>query len=222
MNNKKLLMRLIPIVGISCIIIGYIYIVITGMRLDTNLKEKENELKVKQEMCDSLDKVLAQKIEANKVLEQAKESLAELATENNPGAAPEVDSVIACSQREIYDIDKSTDLSFQVTPRKERDSVEAKKWENKGLACLKKKDVLGAIEAYTKSENAYNGYRSVYEIAIYLEKNKEKLLDPASPEWAITYAKFDADYGYSLSPKIKTELQNKAGTPKIRTGFRKR
>ncbi|MES2556131.1 MAG: hypothetical protein V4604_08280 [Bacteroidota bacterium] len=220
MNNKKLIFRLLPIIGISSVIVGYIYIVITGVRLDADLHTKETELAAKIYTCDSLDEVLIQKNEANRLLEEAKESFAKIA-EENPRLAPEIDSVIETNQQEIYDLEKETHLDFTVTPRKERDIDKAKEWEEKGFSFLKEKDIHQAIDAFKNSENAYNGFHNVYDITLYLEKNKAKLTDPNSEEWEILYSKMVSDFSYKMPAHIKTDLRSRALNPKSRTAVRK-
>ncbi|MDH4472467.1 MAG: hypothetical protein QE487_07645 [Fluviicola sp.] len=221
MNNKKLIFRLLPIIGLTSIIVGYIYIMITGMRLDTDLKAKESELAEKQAACDNLDRLIAKKNEAYRLLQETNESVVEIASQNSPGSASEIDSVIEINQQEIYNLEKETTLSFTVTPRKERDLDKAKEWEEKGFSFLKEKNIEQAIDAFKNSENAYNGFHNVYDITLYLEKNKAKLADPNSEEWEILYAKMVSDFSYKMPQHIKTDLRSRSTNLKPRTGIRK-
>lgn len=59
----------------------------------------------------------------------------------------------------------------------------AQVWEEKGFSYLINRDVANAINAFTSSENTYKQYHQVYEIAMYLSRNKSKLIESNSEFW---------------------------------------
>lgn len=68
-------------------------------------------------------------------------------------------------------------------------------YERLGFESLINRDVNKAISYFKQSEDSYNGFHSVYDIYIYLLRNKNKLIDPYSEEWNVVY--FDVLNKYS-------------------------
>ncbi|MCS3869717.1 hypothetical protein J3D55_002633 [Chryseobacterium ginsenosidimutans] len=82
----------------------------------------------------------------------------------------------------------------------------AQKFEKEGFESVINKDAESAIKSFLESENSYNTYHQVYEIAKYLKKNKENLSDKNSPEWKNVYKKLVSDYSWKMPENFKTQL----------------
>lgn len=87
-----------------------------------------------------------------------------------------------------------------------KDIVKAEKYENEGFQNLVDKDVFAAISSFEKSENAYNSYHQVYEIALLLKKDKVLLSDKKSSEWKSVYTKLVNDYKWKMPEEYKKKL----------------
>jgi hypothetical protein len=98
---------------------------------------------------------------------------------------------------------------FKVTSANGNSLENADKFEKQGYDFLLNKDVDGAIEAFVKSENSYNGYHQVYEIARYLIKNKGNLSDRNSENWKVAYQVILAQYSWRMPANYKVEIQEK-------------
>lgn len=82
----------------------------------------------------------------------------------------------------------------------------AQVWEEKGFSYLINRDVANAINAFTSSENTYKQYHQVYEIAMYLTRNKSKLISSNSEFWKTALKKIATDYSWGMPLDIKTKL----------------
>lgn len=63
------------------------------------------------------------------------------------------------------DLGIPTDKNFIITTKENANLQLAEKYEEDGFQFLLTKDVNSAISSFIKSENSYNGYHQVYEIA---------------------------------------------------------
>ncbi|MEN2401648.1 hypothetical protein GKZ90_0017795 [Flavobacterium sp. MC2016-06] len=88
----------------------------------------------------------------------------------------------------------------------------AKKFEDEGFLYLLNKDVNNAIDSFTKSENSYNGYHMVYDIAIYLNKNKDQLSSNNSENWKSVYNTILSKYNWKIPEKYISKLKEQSGT----------
>jgi hypothetical protein len=95
---------------------------------------------------------------------------------------------------------------FTKTDTANRNFNSALRYENQGYIFLLDKDVAGAVEAFRKSENSYNGFHQVYEIAVFLEKNKSALSDPNSDFWRTTYETILKEYSWKMPEDFKEQL----------------
>lgn len=133
--------------------------------LDTQISEKENrvedldrELSEKQQKLNLTEKVCKDYQDAvEKDSPKAAKIALEQTIENNPKAA-----------QVINDIKTSTSEKIQIARAKERE----------GFQALIDGDYERAISALQASEDVYNSYNQVYELARFLRKNKEFLKDP--------------------------------------------
>lgn len=119
-----------------------------------------------------------------------------------------LDSVIKPNQNQIFKLEQIEEkiiqqesplVSYQKSPEKNKDIIKAKYEEEIGFEFLLNKDVVNAINAFTKSENSYNKYHQVYEISKYLRENKSNLMDPNSYLWKKVFKDMTKSYSYGMS-----------------------
>ncbi len=75
-------------------------------------------------------------------------------------------------------------------------------YENMGFECLLNKDIMCAIDNFKLSEQSYNGFHQVYEIYVYLLRNK------SNPQWDIIYNDILTRYSWKMSPEVKNRFKN--------------
>jgi len=83
----------------------------------------------------------------------------------------------------------------------------AKQFEDEGFAYLLNKDIDNAITSFVKSENSYNGYHMVYDIAIYLNKNRNQLSNGNIQNWKTTYGMILSKYSWGMPEKYQSKLK---------------
>ncbi len=82
----------------------------------------------------------------------------------------------------------------------------ASAWEEQGFFYLLKRDVKNAIYCFKQSEATYNQYHQVYEIAKYLDSQKELLYETNSPNWKIAFRKIATSYSWKMPKGVKDSL----------------
>lgn len=75
-------------------------------------------------------------------------------------------------------------------------------YESMGFECLLNKDIMCAIDNFKLSEQSYNGFHQVYEIYVYLLRNK------SNPQWDIIYNDILTRYSWKMSPEVKNRFKN--------------
>ena len=75
-------------------------------------------------------------------------------------------------------------------------------YESMGFECLLNKDIMCAIDNFKLSEQSYNGFHQVYEIYVYLLRNK------SNPQWDIIYNDVLTRYSWKMSPEVKNRFKN--------------
>lgn len=75
-------------------------------------------------------------------------------------------------------------------------------YESMGFECLLNKDIMCAIDNFKLSEQSYNGFHQVYEIYVYLLRNK------SNPDWDIIYNDILTRYSWKMSPEVKNRFKN--------------
>lgn len=82
-------------------------------------------------------------------------------------------------------------------------------WERLGFESLVNKDLERAITAFESSENNYNSFHQVYEIARYL-KNKRNTGDTDNDVfWQEIYQKVLEDFSWKMPASIKPEIEKR-------------
>ncbi|WP_300492048.1 hypothetical protein [Flavobacterium sp.] len=189
MNNLTKKTRYLPIIGIALTLIGYLFISFQTYSLNERKKNLLNDIAeletIKSRLTNSL------KIKDTIITIQDKI------------IAQSSDSTIAKKEKLLKE---TIETHFIKVDKKEANSEQAQKFEADGFRYLLDKDVNNAISAFRKSENAYNGFHQVYEIAVYLNKNKSKLSDANSEFWKETYRKILTDFSWRMPEDVKQKL----------------
>lgn len=76
-------------------------------------------------------------------------------------------------------------------------------YESMGFECLLNKDIMCAIDNFKLSEQSYNGFHQVYEIYVYLLRNK------SNPQWDIIYNDILTRYSWKMSPEVKKRFNER-------------
>ena len=81
-------------------------------------------------------------------------------------------------------------------------------WELKGFNYLLAKDVENATMAFRNSEDAYNTFHSVYEIANYLTAKQAVLKDAGSPAWKEAFMYIANQLSWEMPDGMRKKLQD--------------
>jgi hypothetical protein len=114
-------------------------------------------------------------------------------------------NTLSPTDKEVYQIQKKLE-PFELKLNNAGDHSLAEKYEQQGFASLLNKDVENAIIAFRNSEQSYNGYHQVYEIANYLNENKSKLKDSNSEYWNEAFRTISTKYSWKMPLDIKNRL----------------
>jgi len=198
MKEMSKYIRIFIIIGIVASIIGYLALLYKGYSLN-------NEIKYQEEKRDSL------KIETNKLVKYNEDLKTErnillIGIENikNNSTNP---LIVQETSKKLMSEFAISETNFSVTTKENTNSENAEKFEKEGFHFLINKDVDSAIGLFVKSENSYNGYHQVYEIARYLRKNKSKLENPKSEFWKTAYSDILSNFSWGMTDEIKSELK---------------
>jgi len=105
---------------------------------------------------------------------------------------------------------KNTGLTSPIIPTKNISSNNyelALKNELEGFNYLLEKNIEDAISAFSRSENAYNSFHQVYEIAKYLKDKKDLIRDDKF--WQRTYRDLIENYSWKMPDSIKSEFEKR-------------
>jgi hypothetical protein len=78
--------------------------------------------------------------------------------------------------------------------------------EKEGFEALINKDLSSAIECFKNSENYYHGYHQVYEIYLYLLRNRSKIT--SEQNWIEVYREIATKYSWKMPQEYKTKLSS--------------
>lgn len=187
---KKL--RYLPILGIAFMLIGYLFVAL--------------QIKNLQSRKDSLNADIAQ-------LEKTKRRLTIGSKERDVIITRQNDIITESSDKQTKqmgeklskDLQNSTIFKTLVNPSKEG-LENAKAMELNGYNALFNKDVKKAIQYFKDSENSYNSYHQVYEIAFYLNGNQKKLINNDEKAWTETYRKILSDFSWKMPADVRLKL----------------
>jgi len=184
--------RILPILGIAFMLVGYFFVAWQIKRLQTRK--------------DILQVEIAQ-------LEKSKASLTFTSKERDEIISRQndiiKDSRDAKTQAQGEALSKalenSTVFSTLINPSKDGLQL-AKEMEKKGYDALLDKNVKDAIQYFKDSENSFNGYNQVYEIAFYLNGAQKDLLSKDSTSWKQAYKKILTDFSWKMPAAYKAKL----------------
>ncbi|RZK25634.1 MAG: hypothetical protein EOO43_05010 [Flavobacterium sp.] len=101
---------------------------------------------------------------------------------------------------------------FKTLVNPSKDGIDsAKIFERKGYQALFNKDIKTSIQCFKQSENSYNGYNQVYEIAFYLNGSQSKLLTGGEKAWKEIYKTILSEYSWKMPADVRTKLTNLTG-----------
>lgn len=109
-------------------------------------------------------------------------------------------------KRQIEDNDRIIHPEIILPSNTNTSFEEALRWEEEGFAFLLDKDVNNAILAFRNSENTYNRFHSVYDIAQYLSQNRRRLSSPDAPFWNTAFRKIADDFSWKMPDEVKEQL----------------
>lgn len=101
-------------------------------------------------------------------------------------------------------------ISTRFTKTDSKNAQQASEFEDRGFSYLLNKDVDNAIKAFTQSENSYNGYHMVYDIADYLKDNRDALATDDAAHWKSAYATILSKYSWKMPGSYKAKLDEQS------------
>jgi hypothetical protein len=187
-------MRLLPIIGITLTITGYLVLTFQTFNLNerkSNLLNDINELEKSKTRLTNEAKV------KDTIISIQEDIIAQSSDSSTVSRGKELEKVLT----------DPISNHFTVTNKK-NDNIElAQQYESEAFNYLLHKDVNNAIKSFRKSENSFNGFHTVYEIAIFLEKNKIKLSTKNEIIWKQTYSTLLNEFSYKMPKEIKSSFQ---------------
>ncbi len=196
---SKVYLRVLPAIGLALILLGYYYYT---FELIEAKKELDLIQKTKVGLTDEVKNLEVRRIElinivkqfdSVKTLQQKIISSSEDKNTVNEGRTllKKVSMQAAKSPSVIKSGSSNLDLAI--------------KMEKDGFSYVLKKDLNNAIQSFKASENAFNGYHVVYEIALYLERSKGAVTENPNV-WNDIYKRLLKDYSWSMPKEYKTKL----------------
>jgi hypothetical protein len=199
MMTKNRIIRLLPAISIVMILAGYLYLTIQTFQLADRRKELIDDIR-------ALEKI-KQRMTADA---KAKDTIIRM--QQTIIAGSEDRQTVEQGARLASKISQPEGDFFTKTDTSAMNPELARRYENEGYLCLLDRDVQCAITAFRKSENAFNGYHQVYEIARFLDQNKQSLSDPAHEFWQTAYKTILKDYSWKMPEDFREQLM-KLKTP---------
>lgn len=189
--------RILPVLGIAFMLLGYFFV---GWQIK-NLETRKNTLQTE----------IAQ-------LERSKSSLTlqskerdEIITRQNDIIKDSKDSKTQ-AQGEALSKALENSTVFTTLINSSKDGLKlAKEMEKRGYQALLDKNVKDAIRYFKDSENSFNGYNQVYEIAFYLNGTQKDLLSKNSDQWKKAYKKILSDFSWKMPTEFKAKLIKRLG-----------
>lgn len=111
-------------------------------------------------------------------------------------------------RKQIEDNEKIINPDIILPSKNNSNYTDALQWEQEGFSFLLNKDVNNAILAFRNSENAYNQFHQVYEIAQYLSQNRRRLSTTDAPFWDTAFRKIATDFSWEMPSEVREQLAN--------------
>jgi hypothetical protein len=197
---SKTYFRILPAIGLALILIGYFYYT---FELIEAKKELDHIERTKLNLNNELKDLENQRIIAINTLKQY-DSLKTL-QQQIINSSNDAKTVQAGKALITMVSNKTAQLSAPVDANNKNLTL-AEEMEKQGFTYLLNKDLNNAVSSFKSSENAFNGYHVVYEIALYLERNSIAVAQ--NPDnWKVIYKKLLKDYSWNMPAEIKSKLQ---------------
>lgn len=193
MNDFNKSLRILPIIGITITIIGYLYLTYQTF----SLNERKNVLKNEIIELEKIKQRLTNEAKTKDTIISIQEDIISKSSDTT--------TVKKGVQLKVK-FSEPISSHFTITNKKDTNLELAKKYELEGFNFLLQRDVNNAILSFRKSENSYNGFHMVYDIAFFLNKNKAKLSDTNSEFWDEVYQVVLSDYSWKMPDEIKEKL----------------
>ena len=193
MSNLNKNLRIFPILGISLTLIGYLFLVLQTYNLQRTKSNLINDINI-------LKQIKARQTAANKL----KDTIIVLQNQIISQSPDERTKIKGADL--IKDFQMSNADHFLIRKKAENNMEQAQIFELQGFNFLLDKDVNNAITAFRKSENSYNSFHMVYDLASYLNINKSKLITEDPTLWRQTYLEILKNYSWKMPTEIKSKL----------------
>ncbi|CAM1371653.1 hypothetical protein [Tenacibaculum xiamenense] len=193
--------RTFTIVGIVASILGYSFLIYHSFSLGNQVQVLDKDITTKKNEIEQLESIRAEKVKD--LIELENQILEITSTSKDTNTVKKGKELM--TKKGI-----PTSTHFEVTKKENRNLQKAKEYEILGFDYLLQKEVQKAIDAFIKSENSYNSYHQVYEIARYLGKNKSRLADKNSPHWKKVYRSILKNYSWKMPKKYREEFKKLA------------
>lgn len=196
MNSYKKYIRLLPIIGITLTIVGYLFLTVQTFNLNKRKSILLNEIKELENSKTRLTNQVKTKDTIISIQEDIIAHSSDTATVNQGKQLEQV-------------MNEPISNHFTVTNKNNANLDFALQYEMEGFNYLLNKEINNAIKSFRKSENSFNGFHSVYEIAVFLEKNKTKLSTKNELVWKQAYSTLLNEYSWKMPEDIKSKLEEK-------------
>jgi hypothetical protein len=105
---------------------------------------------------------------------------------------------------------KNTGLTSPIISERKIDNYQlALEKELEGFNFLLEKNIDDAISAFSSSENAYNSFHQVYEIAVFLKNKNKSQIRRGNEFWKSIYQELLVKYSWKMPEAIKLEFQKR-------------
>ncbi|MDI9311714.1 MAG: hypothetical protein QM535_16000 [Limnohabitans sp.] len=192
MKQISKLTKFFTIISVISILIGYSVLLYKGYFLNNEIQKQEKKLEI---LKTEEEKLIKTKANLESQIKKLGNSL--IAINKNPDKAKSITDSTITELGVIED---------KFIKSEENNVSNAKKYEEDGFKYLLEKKVELAIASFVKSENSYNSYHQVYEIARYLTKNKDVLKNKNSSQWKIVYKKIITEFSWKMPNEYKEKL----------------
>ncbi|MDH5414359.1 MAG: hypothetical protein OEW87_09500, partial [Flavobacteriaceae bacterium] len=185
------LAKLFTLIGLLSSILGYLFLLYKGYNLSNEISDQKKELGQLEEI----------RIEKIKQLTELENQMLQITSSSKDTLT------VKKGEKLAKELGIPTGKYFTVKTAEETSLENAKKFEEMGFEYLLDRNVEKSIESFIKSENSYNSYHQVYEIARFLAKNKNRLSDKSSDFWIDAYQTILTKYSWKMPDNYKLKLE---------------
>lgn len=205
MNNQ---VKTFTVIAVILSLVGYSFLFIQGQRLQSENEAKKAEISKSNSRIKALGVEIEKEEEELDSLRKEKAELIETRDAFIQVIADSKDEKTLEQGKEIVEKKRiTTGKFFVVTNAKNKSYKDALEYERIGFEELTKKNLDAALEAFIKSENSYNSFHQVYEIANYLRAKKKQQARQDEAFWQEVYSKVYNDFDYKMSDDFKRRFR---------------